>query len=240
MKFEAISAPTINELFETKLQDMILSGELAIGEKLPTEQELADAMHISKSTVHNGIKSLERKGFLRVTPRHGVHVANYPETGNLDTLVALLKHNGDRLDRQMVKSILEFRESVEGASARMLAQRHSAGHILRLRMYIDAFRRAAVLGAGDEELAEALFQYHRYIALSSGNTVLPMVHNAFHDVGIAFWRMWIRQTGAENAAAFLEGFTACIAGGDGEGAMRLYREGAERFLREAFPATAEV
>ena len=139
-----------------------------------------------------------------------------------------------------MKSILEFRESVEGASARMLAQRHSAGHILRLRMYIDAFRRAAVLGAGDEELAEALFQYHRYIALSSGNTVLPMVHNAFHDVGVAFWRMWIRQTGAENAAAFLEGFTACIAGGDGEGAMRLYREGAERFLREAFPATAEV
>ena len=42
MKFEAISAPTINELFETKLQDMILSGELAVGEKLPTEQELAD------------------------------------------------------------------------------------------------------------------------------------------------------------------------------------------------------
>ena len=35
-------------------------------------------------------------------------------------------------------------------------------------------------------------------------------------------------------------FTACIAGGDGEGAMRLYREGAERFLRDAFPAAAEV
>ena len=107
MKFEAISAPTINELFENRLQDMILSGELAIGEKLPTEQELADAMHISKSTVHNGIKSLERKGFLRVTPRHGVHVANYPETGNLDTLVALLKRSGLRVPAAAVHYLKE-------------------------------------------------------------------------------------------------------------------------------------
>ena len=37
MKFEAIIAPTITELFEERLQGMILSGELPIGEKLPTE-----------------------------------------------------------------------------------------------------------------------------------------------------------------------------------------------------------
>lgn len=234
MKFEAISAPTINELFENRLQDMILSGELAIGEKLPTEQELADAMHISKSTVHNGIKSLERKGFLRVTPRHGVHVANYPETGNLDTLVALLKRSGNRLDRQLVKSILQFRESVEGMAVRLLAAEHTTGHILRLRMYIDEFRKAAQGGAGLRELAELLFDYHLYIALKSGNTVIPMVLNGFHDVSLAFWQMWIRQTGTEDAALFLERFTAFIAANDGDAAMALYRESAAAFMAGAF------
>ena len=234
MKFQAISAPTINELFENRLQDMILSGELAIGEKLPTEQELADAMHISKSTVHNGIKSLERKGFLRVTPRHGVHVANYPETGNLDTLVALLKRSGNRLDRQLVKSILQFRESVEGMAVRLLAAEHTTGHILRLRMYIDEFRKAAQGGAGLRELAELLFDYHLYIALKSGNTVIPMVLNGFHDVSLAFWQMWIRQTGTEEAALFLERFTAFIAANDGDAAMALYRESAAAFMAGAF------
>lgn len=234
MKFEAISAPTINELFENRLQDMILSGELAIGEKLPTEQEMADAMHISKSTVHNGIKSLERKGFLRVTPRHGVHVANYPETGNLDTLVALLKRSGNRLDRQLVKSILQFRESVEGMAVRLLAAEHTTGHILRLRMYIDEFRKAAQGGAGLRELAELLFDYHLYIALKSGNTVIPMVLNGFHDVSLAFWQMWIRQTGTEDAALFLERFTAFIAANDGDAAMALYRESAAAFMAGAF------
>ena len=234
MEFEAIRAPTINQLFENRLQDMILSGELAIGEKLPTEQEMADAMHISKSTVHNGIKSLERKGFLRVTPRHGVHVANYPETGNLDTLVALLKRSGNRLDRQLVKSILQFRESVEGMAVRLLAAEHTTGHILRLRMYIDEFRKAAQGGAGLRELAELLFDYHLYIALKSGNTVIPMVLNGFHDVSLAFWQMWIRQTGTEEAALFLERFTAFIAANDGDAAMALYRESAAAFMAGAF------
>ena len=33
MKFKALVAPTIGELFDSTIQDMILSGELAIGEK---------------------------------------------------------------------------------------------------------------------------------------------------------------------------------------------------------------
>ena len=58
MKFKALVAPTIGELFDSTIQDMILSGELAIGEKLPTEQELAEELRISKSAVHQGIKCL--------------------------------------------------------------------------------------------------------------------------------------------------------------------------------------
>lgn len=236
MKFEAISAPTINELFEAKLEDMILSGELAIGEKLPTEQELADSMRISKSTVHNGIKSLERKGFLSVTPRHGVYVANYPETGNLDTLIALLKHNGNRLDRDTVASFLQFRECVEGTAVRMLAERHTDDHILRLRMYIDELRAASERpgGAGTGALAQILFEYHLYIALKSGNKVIPMVMNGFHDVSIAFWQMWIQRMGLDTAVDFLERFTRHIARGDGDAALRLYRDSAASFMERAF------
>lgn len=238
MRFEAITAPTINELFEARLQDMILSGELAVGEKLPTEQELADSMRISKSTVHNGIKSLERKGFLRVLPRHGVYVANYPETGNLDTLIALLKHSGNRLDRRTVQSILQFREGVEGIAVRMLAAQHTTDNILRLRMYIDDVRAAARRpgAAGVNDVAQLLFEYHRYIALKSGNSVIPMVLNGFHDVSMVFWQLWVSNMGLDTAIDFLERFTHFIAAGSGEEAMRLYRKSAEDFMQKAFGA----
>lgn len=182
--------------------------------------------------MHQGIKRLERQGFLRIVPRHGVFVANYPETGNLDTLVALLKRNGNKLDRKTVVSVLQFREANEGMAVRMLAANHTTGHILRLRMYIDDIKKAAAKNpaATPAELAELLFSYHLYIGLQSGNNVIPMVMNAFHDVSAVFWRTWVANMGVDKAVDFLERFTARIAAGDGDGAMELYRKSAEEYL----------
>ena len=76
MRFGEIVAPSIKELFIQKLEEMILSGELKPGDKLPTERELADEMKISKTVVHEGIRELSRLGFLDVASRKGVTVAD--------------------------------------------------------------------------------------------------------------------------------------------------------------------
>ena len=81
-----------------------------------------------------------------------------------------------------------------------------------------------------EQLAKLIFEYHLYIALKSGNNVIPMVLNGFYDVSTIFWQTWIRYVGIDAAIEFLEQFTAKIAAGDGDGAMTLYRENAERFM----------
>ena len=41
MNFEQLYAPSLKELFVQKLQGMILSGELPMGEKLPSERNFA-------------------------------------------------------------------------------------------------------------------------------------------------------------------------------------------------------
>ena len=56
MKFKAINTLSIKELFISQIEEMILSGELKPGDKLPTERELADEMNISKTIVHDGIR----------------------------------------------------------------------------------------------------------------------------------------------------------------------------------------
>lgn len=48
MAFREIVAPTLRELFVTQIIEMIFSGELHIGEKLPSERELSEQMHISR------------------------------------------------------------------------------------------------------------------------------------------------------------------------------------------------
>ena len=48
MKFEIIYAPTVSEVFESRMQHSILSGELQVGERLPTESILANEELLSR------------------------------------------------------------------------------------------------------------------------------------------------------------------------------------------------
>ena len=93
MQFQKISAPSLKELFVEQLENKILSGELPIGAKLPSERELATSMQVSRAVVNAGIAELEQKGFLVIRPRIGTFVEDYRKYGTLDTLVSIMKYN---------------------------------------------------------------------------------------------------------------------------------------------------
>ena len=92
MEFSRLNAPSLKELFIEQLENMILSGKLVIGEKLPSERELAESMHISRSVVNAGLAEIADKGFLEIIPRSGTYVADYHKKGKLDTLVSALTY----------------------------------------------------------------------------------------------------------------------------------------------------
>ena len=83
MEFKKLNAPSLRELFVNELQNMILSGKLEIGSKLPPERELAESMKVSRAVINSGIAELEKKGFLVVRPRIGTFVADYHRDGSL-------------------------------------------------------------------------------------------------------------------------------------------------------------
>ena len=77
MGFQQIQAPTLRELFVDQVIGMIFSGELKVGDRLPSERELSEQMHISRSMVHTGLEDLERMGFVRMEPRRGNYIEDY-------------------------------------------------------------------------------------------------------------------------------------------------------------------
>ena len=48
MEFKKLNAPSLKELFISELENMIISGRLPIGTKLPSERELASSMQVSR------------------------------------------------------------------------------------------------------------------------------------------------------------------------------------------------
>lgn len=115
MDFRPIVAPSIRELFIQQLEGAILSGQLKPGDRLPTERELADTMHISKTVVHEGLRELHRLGFLDIASRRGVTVADYAQTGSLETLTAIMDYHGGLPDEKTARSILRLRYYLEAS-----------------------------------------------------------------------------------------------------------------------------
>lgn len=232
MKFQAIVAPTITELFERQIQNMILSGQVHPGDKLPTESELAETMRVSKSAVHAGVKNLERTGFLRVVPRHGIYVENYIANGNVDTLIALLKFHNGRLDNETTASLLEARSALEGLAMRRFIERRTEEDIAALRKIVTGLRAAGRREPPPSaaEIAEMPCAFHSYICAKSGNNVVPLIVNGFHDVNIALWTAWVKRVSVQEAADMLEDFLYFIKVRDADSAVALLTRSAENFV----------
>ena len=230
MGFREIVAPSIKELFIQQLEGMILSGELRPGDKLPTERELADTMKVSKTVVHEGLRELHRLGFLDIASRKGVTVADYAQTGSLDTLMAIMQYHGGLPDKKTAESILKLRYYLEVPAMEELADHHTPDDIAALE---DLQRQAEEASAQDAgAFAEALLRYHRGITFLSGNTITPLIFNAFTKVNLEFWREYVEAYGVVQCLETLSRFTELIRDGRGKEASELLRSGLERFQRD--------
>lgn len=234
--FQKIVAPSIRELFVRQIQEMILSGELLPGDRLPTERELADEMNVSKTVVHEGIRELCRMGFLDVASRQGVTVADYAQTGNVETLLAIMRYRGGQLDPKTAESLLAVRLYIEGPALRKLAESRTPEDVALLR----SLRDAAAGCAGDREaMADAFFRYHRTVAFLSGNALTPLIFNAFSPISRVVWVNYLRIFGADACLRQLDAFTDAVEEGNGERAYGMLWEGLVEYAARAGVPFAE-
>ena len=147
MGFQQIQAPTLRELFVDQVIGMIFSGELRVGDRLPSERELSEQMHISRSMVHTGLEDLERMGFVRMEPRRGNYIEDYARHGNFETLMALGKYGG-QFDHAIESSLVEARDAIEGGAMILLGERGTPADIDQLSAITDGLRASLAAGEG--------------------------------------------------------------------------------------------
>lgn len=222
----------MKQLFIDRMSDFILSGELKPGEKLPSERELADEMKISKTVVHEGIRELARCGFLDVVTRKGVTVADYANTGNIDTLIAIMNRNARHLDIRTAASLLDLRCYLECPALEALGDSHTEKDIAALEACEKNASDYAQDSGDNGQFAEALYQYHRTVMRLSGNTITPLILNALTPAVLPFWMDYEQLEGTAAALKRLSEFTAYIRNYEGKKAADLLRSGIETYKKE--------
>lgn len=225
MKLGVIEAPTIHELFINKIVGLVLSGRLAVGDKLPTEREMALETKISKTAVNGAMKELERLGFIETIPRQGTFVANYSEKGTLETLNVIMKYNGGNLTKEQTNSLFETRMAVEGWALKNLCEKSDPEAIASLENLIEGVEALNLQDTPHHVtiMVEKLFAFHHEICKLSGNLLFPLILNAFKPMTLAFWEIAIRAKGIELTIKGMRQYVEAIRKGDSLGAQAILK-----------------
>ncbi len=193
MEFHKLEAPSLKDLFIQQLEDMILSGQLQVGQKLPSERELASSMQVSRAVVNSGIAEMERKGFLVVKPRVGTFVEDYRKNGTLETLVSIMSYNGGTLQEDDIRSLLEMRIILTSLSCSLAIEHASDEEITHLGRFIDQLKTEK----NPDTAASLVFHFYHELAFICGNTLLPLFFISFKELVSKLWSRYCQNYGIQ-------------------------------------------
>ncbi|WP_432511255.1 FadR/GntR family transcriptional regulator [Kineococcus sp. SYSU DK001] len=147
-----------------KIKRMILGGELRPGDRLPREAELSASLGLSRNSLREAVRALALINVLDVRHGDGTYVSSLEPGVMLDAMTFVV-------DVQRDDSLLEFfevRRLLEPSATAMATTRMSDEEIAGLADLLDE------LGPDPsvEDLVANDQEFHRRIALGSGNSVL--------------------------------------------------------------------
>jgi len=175
-----INVPSLKEACIAQLEGLILSGELKMGDRLPSERELAATLNVSRPVLHEALVDLAAKGLLQIIPRRGTYVNDFRRTGSMAILSSLLNFNRGVLDPHFTRSLIAMRFLVENETARLAALHRTPAHLEEFRAIL--LQEASSTSQDVAALVELDFSFHLLIAIASGNLIYPLILNSFRAV----------------------------------------------------------
>lgn len=146
------------------LQERIMTGEFKIGDRLPPERDIAEAMQVSRSVVREAIIMLELQGMVDVRKGSGVYVDQLPSEKSQQNSISTT-----RASDIGPFELLQARQVLESQIASFAAMHVTKSDISKLRDALDTERKQLETGHGDYDGDE---MFHLTIAEASQNSVL--------------------------------------------------------------------
>lgn len=227
----------------------LILGELAPGQSLPSEADLASRYSVSRLTIREAVKLLAGRGLLELSRGRRAMVREPDGSAFSDFLTSIV-----RTDPKGLFDLIEVRLSLEVQSATLAAKRANRAGIVAIENALEGMRDSV----GDcpdfaDESAEARFHasdfgFHEAVALASGNRVLGYL---FEAMAVPLREgFFISQRGhAERGHTPQDTIEAhqrildCIREGNGRAAaeaMRMHLRDTERDIRTALTKMAQA
>lgn len=166
-KIEPIEIPKPSDIILKKIRELIISGELKPGDRLPPERYLAERFNTGRGHVREAIKKLEFYGIVRTMPQSGT-IVSHLGVNLIEGMIA----NVIQLEKDDFNSLIETRGILEVEAARMAAVRADKEGVNKLLSLLSAYKEKVL--SGEDGLEEDLL-FHVHIAELCNNPVLRSI-----------------------------------------------------------------
>jgi DNA-binding FadR family transcriptional regulator len=158
-----------------QLQQAILGGAYAPGERLPTQRALAADLGVNMATVREALGRLEQLRLVETRHGSGTHVRDWRTSGGLDALTLL---GAQAADPAVGGALFEARRLLLAEAARLAAQRRTPEQARTLGELAHA------VGAAPDDATALLADWSFMAAVieAAGNLVFQLIMNSVREL----------------------------------------------------------
>jgi GntR family transcriptional repressor for pyruvate dehydrogenase complex len=173
IQLEPLRSMPVKERVIRRLVELIESGTIAPGEKLPGERDLSDQLQVSRGTVREAVQFVQALGLVEI--RHGAGTFVRPSTELQAEWRQWTIRHADR-----VHDLLEVRKALEPFAAELAAARIQDE---QLSAMAEALREmeAAVERSDTTALVQADVAFHHTFCAAAGNAALLELADAMGE-----------------------------------------------------------
>ena len=151
---------TTDRVYED-LFHLLMNGNYAPGDKLPSENELKQRFNVSRNTIRAALNRMNVLGIIETHQGDGSYLKGFGTDLYLNSFVPSILSNTEDL-----MGLMEFRRGVEVSSARLAAIHASTKDLEDLEQYFEYLEGKDI---SNKEFAESTSEFHLKIAVASKN-----------------------------------------------------------------------
>ncbi|MDP8997567.1 MAG: FCD domain-containing protein, partial [Pseudomonadota bacterium] len=217
------------ERVANKLLALIQSGNLKAGDKLPTENELAAALQVSRPVVREALRGLSIMGVVESQQGGRCYVTDLSPSRLLAPMQMVMSIDGSNVDALYVA-----RSEVEGSLLRLGVPKVTADDLSKLQEMV----KAGYLLASDPVGFRVLdLEFHQFLMGLAQNPFLERIAISLYELGLEYRRVASETHGViERSAAEHEAIVAALATCEPEMAVRAMRNHLESIAKSTYDA----
>ncbi|MBS0417815.1 MAG: FadR family transcriptional regulator [Proteobacteria bacterium] len=178
---DPIARPSVPEQVAGKLLELVRTGNLKPGDRLPPERKLAQVLRVSRPSLREALRALQILGVLRVQHGGGIYVSALEPGDFLAPLAKLMA-----LDARNADTLHEARSVIEGEVAALAAARITDEELERLRAIMVLQKRLA-----DDPISFRMSdaEFHQIIIGACRNPFLGQMAMSYYSYGMEYRRI---------------------------------------------------